>query len=192
MSSPDPSAAAGTSPATLSPEEISALRDLLDRDAIRDCIGRYARGVDRADEELLRCAYHPDATEDHGAYIGGLDGLIGFLSMAHARFDGYQRYVTNTTIDLDGDTAHAESYYLCVLRRDERDRLVANGGRYVDRLERRDGQWRIARRVVVIEWDGTIEGGRPAHGLNVAPAHGRGDVSYDRPLEVTREHRSPG
>ena len=68
----------------------------LDRQAIVDCIHRYARGVDRADDELLRSAYHPDAVEDHGAYIGDVDGLIPFLAWAHRPFPGYQRYVTNT------------------------------------------------------------------------------------------------
>ena len=126
----------------------SQLRGLLDRQAIVDCVHRYARGVDRGDEELLRSAYHDDAVERHGPYAGGLDGLVEFLGAAHRPFPGYQRYVTNTSVELDGDDAHAESYYLCVLRRDD-GRLLLSGGRYVDRLERRGGGWRIARRVVV-------------------------------------------
>jgi SnoaL-like domain len=172
--------------------DVDALRGLLDRQSIVDCIHRYARGVDRGDEELVRSAYHPDAVEDHGAYIGELGGLVGFLGAAHRPFDTYQRYVSNTTIDLDGDAAHAESYYFCILRRDDRDRLLANGGRYVDRLERRDGEWRIARRVVVMEWEGAIEGGAPRFPFSVAPSRDRDDVSYRRPLEVERDHRSPG
>ena len=100
--------------------------------------------------------------------------------------------MTNTSVDVNGDCAHAESYYLCVLRRDDKGRLLANGGRYVDRLERRDGEWRIARRVVVMEWEGTMEGGAPRFALNGEPRRDRDDVSYERPLEVTRESRSPG
>lgn len=172
--------------ADLGVEEVAALRALLDRQAIVECIHRYARGVDRGDEELLRSAYHPDTVEDHGGHVvDGLDGLVGLLTAAHRPFSGYQRYVSNTTIELDGDLAHAESYYLCVLRQDERGRLLANGGRYVDRVERRDGEWRIARRVVVVEWEGTIEGGAPRMGGGVPPRRDRDDVSYSRPLEVT-------
>jgi ketosteroid isomerase-like protein len=171
--------------------DVAALRSLLDRQAITDCIHRYARGVDRSDEPLVRSAYHDDAVEDHGAFIGPVDGLVGFLAAAHRPFDAYQRYVTNTTIDLDGDVAHAESYYLCVLRRDARDRLLANGGRYVDRLERRDGDWRIAERVVVMEWEGAVEGGAPRHPLTVDARRDHDDVSYRRPLHVDRAHRSP-
>ena len=175
----------------LSEHEVGALRELLDRRAIEECIHRYARGVDRADEELVRSAYHPDAVEDHGAFVGDVEGLVGFLAAAHGPFPAYQRYVSNTTVDLDGDEAHAESYYSCVLRRDDRGRLLVNGGRYVDRLERRNGEWRVARRVVVMEWEGTFEGGPPRFGGEVAGRHDRDDVSYQRPLEVTREPRSP-
>jgi hypothetical protein len=145
--------------AALDPAEVAALRRLLDHQAIVDCVTRYARGVDRDDPELVRSAYHPDAVEDHGAYVGGVDGLVSFLAAAHRPFPGYQRYVTNSTVDIDDDRAgaHAESYYLCVLRQ-KGSGLLANGGRYIDRLSRRDGQWRIANRVVVMEWEGTIEG----------------------------------
>ncbi|MHB1138205.1 MAG: nuclear transport factor 2 family protein [Microthrixaceae bacterium] len=170
----------------------AGLRTLLDRQEILDCLHRYARGVDRGDEALVRSAYHHDAMEDHGAYVGGVDGLVDFLAAAHRRFDAYQRFVTNTTIELDGDVAHVESYYLCVLRRDETGRLLANGGRYVDRFERRDGEWRIARRVVVMEWEGTMDGGAPRFPSAVVARRDRQDVSYQRPLEVDREPRSLG
>lgn len=175
----------------LDPAEVAALRALLDRQAIVDCINRYARGVDRDDPSLIASAYHPDALEDHGAFIGGVDDLIPFLAWAHRPFDGYQRFVTNQSMEVDGDRAHAETYYLCILRRDAKGTLLANGGRYVDRLERRDGEWRIARRVVVMDWEGTIDGGVPRFDLNVASRRDRDDVSYQRPLEVTREPRSP-
>lgn len=177
----------------LVPSEVAALRGLLDKQAIVDCINRYARGVDRDDPELIASAYHPDAVEDHGAFIGGVAELLPFLGAAHTPFDGYQRFVTNFSIEIaeGGRDAHAESYYLCILRRDEKGKLLANGGRYVDRLEKRDGEWRIAARVVVIEWDGTIEGGGPRFDLNVPARRDREDVSYARPLEVTRDPRSP-
>jgi hypothetical protein len=179
-------------PDQLAASEVAALRRLLDHQAIVDCITRYARGVDRADDALVRSAYHPDAVEDHGAYIGGVDGLVAFLGAAHAPFPGYQRYVTNHSIDIAADRseAHAESYYLCVLRK-EGSGLLANGGRYIDRLSRPGGEWRIARRVVVMEWEGKIDGGSPRYPVTVPGAPAPSDVSYERPLDVTRESRSP-
>lgn len=170
--------------------DVGALRRLLDRQAIEDCINRYARGVDRDDEELLRSAYHPDAVEDHGGYIGGRDGLIEFLRSVHRPFAGFQRYITNFSVEIDGDEAHAESYWLCIIVLDQSDKLMATGGRYVDRLERRDGEWRIATRDVVMEWHGAIDGGGPDPQAFVLPRRDRDDVSYQRPLTVTRKHRT--
>ncbi|HNI35818.1 MAG TPA: nuclear transport factor 2 family protein [Microthrixaceae bacterium] len=171
--------------------DTDVLRTLADRQAIVDCLHRYARGVDRGDEDLLRSAYHTDAIEDHGAYVGGVDGLVEFLGKAHRAFDAYQRYVTNTHIDLDGDDAHVESYYICVLRDDDAGRTLVNGGRYVDRFERRAGEWRIARRVVVMEWEYSVEGGAPRYPVTLPARRDRDDVSYRRPLDVDRDPRAP-
>ncbi len=173
--------------------EIAALRRLLDRTAIIECVHRYARGLDRRDAELVASAYHADAVEDHGQYVGDLEGLVTYLMDVHAPFAGYQRHVTTQNIDLDGDgrTAHAESSFLSVIRVDGAEKLRLTGGRYVDRLERRAGDWRIAERVVVLEWYGSMPGGGIDPAMQVAPRLDRDDVSYARPLHVTRERRQP-
>ena len=171
--------------------EIGALRRLLDRAAITECVHRYARGLDRRDAELVASAYHADAVEDHGQYVGELDGLVKYLMDVHAPFSGYQRHVTTQNIDVDGDAAHAESYFLSVIRIDNAEKLRLTGGRYVDRLERRDGEWRIAERVVVLEWYGAMPGGGIDPAMQVAPRLDRDDVSYTRPLHVTRDRREP-
>jgi hypothetical protein len=66
--------------------------------------------------------------------------------------------VGTVIIELDGDVAYVESYY--ETERGEPaeagvdgEYLVMSGGRYVDRFERRDGgPWRIAKRVLMVEW----------------------------------------
>lgn len=171
--------------------EVAAVRRLLDRQAIEDCISRYARGLDRRDEELLRSAYHPDAIEDHGAYIGGVEGLVTYLMKVHERFPGYQRHVTTRNVDIDGEEAHSESYFISVVRREGADSLMVTAGRYVDRLEKRDGVWKIANRVTVLEWHGALEGGAIDGDISVAARLDLDDVSYDRPLHVTRSPRNP-
>jgi hypothetical protein len=40
------------------------------------------------------------------------------------------------------------------------------GARYIDRFERRDGEWRIARRVAVIDWYVTGSRGAPSAHLD--------------------------
>jgi len=173
-------------PDTLALSEITALRRLLDRQAITECVHRYARGLDRRDVDLLRSAYHPDAVEDHGQYVGGLDGLIDYLMDVHEPFAGYQRHITTQNVDIDGDEAHAESYFISVIRIEGSSKLRLTAGRYNDRLERRDAEWRIAERVVVLEWYGAAEGGGIDPSIQVAPRLDGDDVSYARPLHVTR------
>ena len=54
-------------------------------------------------------------------------------------------------------------------------------GRYVDRFERRDGDWRIAVRLVVVEWRLEAEGASMPP-LSALAARDPSDVSYRRPL----------
>ena len=62
---------------------VSQIRDeLADREAIRDCMYRYSRGIDRCDVELLRSAYWPDATDNHTGFVGTREE---FIAWAHLR-----------------------------------------------------------------------------------------------------------
>ena len=55
------------------------IQQLLDHEAIKQCLYLYCRGVDQADEDCLTQAYWPDAIDHHGAYQGT---AIGFIEMA--------------------------------------------------------------------------------------------------------------
>ena len=132
------------------------LTELLDREAIRDCIYRYCRGIDRADEASLRSSYWPDATDRHGAYSGPVEG---FFQMAREVFKTHARnvhQVSNILITfLDPATAAVETYFNALQRGPGRDGVVRQfllAGRYCDRFEKRDGEWRVARRVVAYDW----------------------------------------
>ena len=65
---------------------VSQFRDeLADREAIRDCLYRYARGMDRCDEEMLRSAYWEDALDDH------LAGTTRLTLLGRVATSGYAR-----------------------------------------------------------------------------------------------------
>jgi ketosteroid isomerase-like protein len=140
------------------------LRHLADKEAIRDAIALYARGVDRGDWDLVRSTYHPDAHDVHGDYRGGIDGLIEWLDQRFAGVDNSMHFLGNCLIEFAGpDLALVETYFVSRRLRpptkDERtiagprDAIVREAwGRYVDRFERRaDGAWKVADRVVVLE-----------------------------------------
>jgi hypothetical protein len=174
------------------------VRELVDRRAILDCLTRLARGMDRHDAELMTSAYHPDAVDDHGTfrgpavefieYVNGVDGFGG----AHSRFPAHQHALLNHSVDLDGDDAHAETYYLFTGELPASAEIMLMGGRYVDHLTRRDGEWRILTRRVVAEWTTTGPSGAGIPpGLIDVFTRGRwdrDDVSYQRPLHA----RAPG
>jgi SnoaL-like domain len=122
---------------------------------IRDCIMRVARGEDRRDEALLRGAYWSDATIDFGVMAGGFADYLTWCVPGSPAIPVTQHMLGQTMISLDGDTAKAEtyvqSYHRIVAEGGERD--TAMGGRYLDRLEKRGDEWRIASRTMLYDWD---------------------------------------
>ena len=132
------------------------LRALLDKQEITELMHLRARAADRVDQELALACYHDGATETHGTYEGPADQFVRRFS---TRFGGgdfvrMNHHISNLLIELDGDTAAVESYYLCELTMKhggaEHDVLI--GGRYLDRLERRDRRWRISHRDCIYDW----------------------------------------
>lgn len=163
------------------------VREMKDRQEIYDCMMRYCRGMDRFDREVIASAYHPDAVDDHGAYIGPVEGFIDYAFALHGRLQQRtQHHITNHYCEIDGDTAHSESYYIFrSLNVDEPWHSITSG-RYIDRLERRDGRWGIVARICTVEvrdkgWDPT---GQLLDGPNRVTSRDRNDPSYERPVMV--------
>lgn len=129
------------------------LQALADKEAIRECMYRYCRGIDRADEALLREVYWPDATDCHGAYRGSADG---FIARAVPRLQAGGRgvhQVTGILIELHGALAAVESGFVALQSQaamPRRETFLC--GRYLDRFEKRGGEWRVAERTVVYDW----------------------------------------
>ena len=123
--------------------------------AIRACLLRYARGVDRLDMELVRHCYHPDATDSHGSFSGPVDEFVRWVERVLRRYDLTMHFLGNPLVEfLDTEHARVETYGMAMHREaggTDAQNLVT-GFRYLDRFERRDGEWRIAARVAVTEW----------------------------------------
>ncbi|SHK53048.1 SnoaL-like domain-containing protein [Pseudonocardia thermophila] len=154
--------------------------ELLARQEIQDVLVRYCRAVDRGDLALLRSVYHPDATDDHGIFSGNAHEFAEWL-LAQPGRDALvtQHHLTNSTVLVEGDSARAETYFVAVHRRPGPPVEVGLfGGRYVDRLERRDGVWRIASRVVVHDWSRYASAGEEWPGLE---SFARGGQAPDDP-----------
>jgi hypothetical protein len=169
------------------------IQEAKDRQEIHDCLLRYTRGVDRHDEDLMKSAYHPDALDEHGVATGDprtfCDWAIGY----HAENQNQHHHIiTNTTLDIDGDQAHGETYYMFWGDNKLGPPTLAFG-RYIDRFEKRDGRWAISRRVCLTEQTTTLgELQLPPEFIALMNSTGpsersRDDISYDRPLVGNRK-----
>ena len=150
------------------------LQRLIDREQIRDVMARYARGVDRADWDAVRETYHEDAFDDHGDYKGPLEGFIDFARTRAGALPQCMHFLGNCLIEFaSDDTAVVETYFFTAHTLDAQGQRAYGAGdgtepaqlsaygRYVDRFERRAGEWRIAHRFVVFEANRVHVGNAP-------------------------------
>jgi hypothetical protein len=132
------------------------LRELKARADIQDALLRYCRGVDRCDHALTLSAYHTDAWDDHGSFSGPVKEFVDWAIALHLeQFVWTSHYITNSYVELDGEKATAETAVQAILRYEQDGKLfdIVGCGRYFDRFECRDGEWKIAHRLVSGDWD---------------------------------------
>ncbi len=134
----------------------AALQELLDKQAIRDVLSRYCRGLDRMDKEMANAVWHPEGTALYdGMFEGTGHAFIEWVWQAHAGMERHSHQITNVLIEVKGDTATSESYVTVVLwtlpDADGKQQELVGRGRYLDRWERRDGRWAIEHRVHLLD-----------------------------------------
>jgi len=125
---------------------------LLDESAIRRLLNLYSRAIDSKDRKLLASLFTRDAVVEYGVYNGPVAGFLDYVAGGEHPSLEWMHHLGTQIIDLDGDTASAETYCLAFSRE-------ASGGsaapetahrlRYLDRLECHAGAWLIAHRRVV-------------------------------------------
>ncbi len=113
-------------------------------------LSRYGAALDWQDRESLERVFWPDADVDYGFFKGTgaelLPVLLHIATLSVRRF----HMTAGERIRIEGDHADAESCIVTqAISRDSNDELQSSVfyGRFLDRLERRSGEWRIARRV---------------------------------------------
>lgn len=179
------------------------LQLLVDRQDIHDCLLRFCRGMDRFDRDLYLSAFHHDAEIAAGPYVGDAAGCWDWARPMHEAGQVLTHHaLLNHLVEITGDVAHSETYYQFAARNHpfaegEAETVMLAGGRYVDRLERRAGVWKIALRTNVIEWSCLQPSLPPPFAdvpdiaLNGVSARDRSDPSYARPLVNRRRRNIP-
>src|ERR1700675_2186 len=124
-----------------------------DQFAITRVTYQVPRALDRRDQPLLQACFWPDATDDHGVFSGNaMDFVEWVMGRDPEPYIRTHHNITNLLIEVAGDRAAGEAYFIAYHRMagDATDVIVA--GRYLDRFERRAGEWRIVHRHAVYEW----------------------------------------
>ena len=167
------------------------VRYLKDRVEILDCVAKQARGHDRHDARLMTSVYHDDAVDEHGPVVNSGRAYAAWANQTHtASFLDHLHNITTHTCEIDGDVAHCESYVIGTMRGRDDKTIVLMGGRYLDRIERRDGVWRIAVRRCTVEWALTGSASLVHSGAFrgfIKGSWDESDLSYTRPLRPDSE-----
>lgn len=135
--------------------KVPSLAEVADRLAIQDVLAQHSRGVDRADEAILKSAYWPDAEVAYGGFNGPAHEFCAMLPGAIKRYAATQHTITNLSIDLRGADARVETYVTAYhyLAAEVGDTEMTYLGRYLDRMQKRGDVWKILHRQVVMDWN---------------------------------------
>jgi hypothetical protein len=157
-----------------------------DRMDILDCIQSESRARDRQDVEQIAGCWWEDGVDEHGAVVVHAPEYPERANAGHqAGFQQTSHNITNHLCELDGDTAYCESYVVGGLLWKDGEQMSLGIGRYLDQLERRNGEWRILTRRCTIEMTGNAD----ASWLKSPEVKGflkglwsKEDPSYERPI----------
>lgn len=131
------------------------LEDVIAEAEIKDVHLRYCRANDRRDEELMRSCFHPDAVVELHQPLT-VDAFLALGRTILSKYVVTWHNTGNQLVEVRGNAAWAEHYTTSTHRipADEQgpERDFIAFGRYIDRMERRNGEWRIARRTMVVDF----------------------------------------
>ena len=189
----------------------SDIEQLVSRQKVYDVLTRYCRALDRCDIDLMRSVYWEDGIDDHGVFSGNAAEFAEFIiSEIQNWFEITMHAIMNVHMEIEGDVACTESYLFAYhkVRGDKAkveeifgSRYLEQfdwsrveglphhfffGGRYVDRLERRGDEWRIAKRVVVMDWNENGLSGEILDQGMFANLHPRGERSHHDKVFLNR------
>lgn len=165
--------------------DLEVIAKIIDRQQIWDCLLRYIRGVDRMDQDLIRSAFWEDAHNSHGPVSGSPEDFISHWLPAQAWRDVSFHMVSNQSVEFEDGGANAEAYFMAGIKQTGSDEIEVVGGRYIDRFEKRDAEWRIQTRLVLLDWQGLMDASGMTARLAKRHQGSRGpqDPSYERPVQ---------
>ncbi|WCB91784.1 hypothetical protein DSM104299_00461 [Baekduia alba] len=141
----------------------AALQALIEKEAIRELLARCFRGSDRELQALAESCHPPDGNINLGIYNGPVSGFFAGTAAFRAPMLAVHHHIGQSTIELDGDAAVGETYVLAtyVLPGADGPQTTVLMTRYLDRFEKRGGEWKITDRRVAFDAQLDVPGGPP-------------------------------
>jgi SnoaL-like domain len=196
------------------------LQALLDKQACAEVMMAYCRAIDHRDERMLRSVFHTESQHHHGfrgpssdpsrpSKPGKPGDFVAYALEVLATHTHTHHQLGNIFIELeaDGTTAYSEAYFTAYHRMRAKSDPKAGadafdtemdlwvGGRYMDRMTKRNGVWKIAYRVGTTDWmriDPPSSRGHTATPADLRSQPNRRDMVYRRRAEFVGANASRG
>lgn len=138
-----------------SSEMNTKLEAMLDREEVKALPHRFARGLDRCDRALIESCFHPDGIDDHGIFKGNAQEFCDWVMVELQKYDASQHIIGTQNVEVAGSKAVCESYFIAVhiIPTPENTKELIVAGRYIDELEKREGEWKLTLRRCVFDWN---------------------------------------
>jgi len=147
---------------TIDAKAIQVVKDYQD---ISQLLYKNVRSIDRLDANLMKSTYWSDAIQDHQDPINPIDysgnawEFCDYAISELAKVERTHHRLSNIIIDINGDKAFVEAYvwayhYFKTPQGNKEGILL---GRYQNRLEKRNGEWKIAYRLTIFDANQTFD-----------------------------------
>ena len=127
-----------------------AIQELLDKQAIKELMIRYAERIDANDPEGAAACFAEDGVGDYWGAYKGREKIAARLATILDDYSATTHQLTNAAIKVDGNQATAMSYVYAFHRMaDGTGETLDYWGRWIDKLVKTDEGWRFAEKKVV-------------------------------------------
>ena len=128
---------------------------LLERLEISELVQSWALYRDTGDWDKLRQTVHPDGTMTATWFHGTFEAFISAIQDAWRKGSSSQHFQGGTVVEVLGTKAIAQTRMAILVRGKLEDVSVDVNclGVFYDRVEKRNGEWRIAKRNVIYDKD---------------------------------------
>jgi len=131
----------------------SQVRELLDREHIRDLVHRYCWAVDRGTLEEVMALFHNEcnlALVPGKRYLGREATYKWYNVYMQNRMEVLRHLIHNQVITVNGDTATSKSYFDAV--GDLKGESITVAGFYEDTLLRVNEEWKFTEKIIKLDF----------------------------------------